>query len=90
MVPTSTFNLSQFADGATVVRIRTHWRVASSGVVCELWIQNTKVISLTGDSSGGGQLYGIIYLRNLNQGPPSAQSIRIGSIDVYNQDPGWT
>jgi hypothetical protein len=82
--------MDQFADGSTVLRLRTHWRVASSGIVCEMWMQNTKVISLTGDSSGGGLIYGIIYLRNLNQGPPSSQWIRIGSIDVYNQDPGWT
>lgn len=88
-VPTSTFNMSQFADGSTILRLRTHWKIASSGVVCELWMQDQKVISLSGDSSGGGTIYGIAYLRNLNQGPLADQWIRIGSIDVYNQDPGW-
>lgn len=89
MVPTSTFNMDQFADDTTVLRLRNHWRIASSGIVCEMWMQNTKVISLSGDSSIGTAIYGIAYLRNLNQGPPAAQFIRIGSLDVYNTDPGW-
>lgn len=88
-VPTSTFNMDQFADGATVLRLRNHWRIASSGIVCEMWMQDQKVISLSGDSSVGVSIYGLAYLRNLNQGPPADQWIRIGSIDVYNQDPGW-
>lgn len=88
-VPTGTFNMTQFADGATVLRLRAHWRIASSGIVCEMWMQNTKVISLSGDSSAGVAIYGLAYLRNLNQGPPADQDIRIGSIDVYNTDPGW-
>lgn len=88
-VPTSTFNMDQFADGSTVLRLRAHWRIATSGIVCEMWMQNTKVISLSGDSSQGSAIYGIAYLRNLNQGPPATQNIRIGSFDVYNTDPGW-
>lgn len=89
MVPTGTFNMDQFADGVTQLRLRWHWRIATSGVVCEMWMQNTKVISLSGNSSSGTAIYGIAYLRNLNQGPPATQNIKIGSFDIYNQDPGW-
>lgn len=88
-VPTSTFNLDQFADDTTVVDIKTHWKIAASGVVCEMWMQNQKVISLSGDSTAATDIYGLIYLRNLNQGPPTDQYIRLLYLYAWNTDPGF-
>src|SRR6185437_984008 len=88
-VPTGTYNMDQFADDATVLDIKFHWKIASAGVVEEFWMQNNKVISLSGDSSAGTAIYGIAYLRNLNQGPPVDQFIRVLYAYFWNTDPGF-
>lgn len=68
---------------------RFHMKVGSSGA-CKLWVDGVVVKDYGTVSMAANQIYGIALGRNINQGPPSPQSMWWGKVSVwYTSNPGW-
>lgn len=81
-------NAAQYFDGQWHTYYM-HMKTGTNGAAT-LWVDGNLVKDYgTISNAGGGSIYGIALGRNINQGPPHAQSLWLGDIKVYNQDPGW-
>lgn len=67
---------------------RWHMKVGASGA-CKYWVDGVVVKDYGTVAMATNQIYGLAIGRNINQGPPSAQSLWWGRILFYNTDPGW-
>jgi len=80
-------NISGLFDGNWHV-YRFHMKVGASGA-CKLWVDGVVVKDYGVVNMASNLIYGIALGRNINQGPPTAQSLWWGRIRVYNTNPGW-
>lgn len=68
---------------------RFHMKVGSSGA-CKLWVDGNVVKDYGTVAMAANQIYGIALGRNINQGPPSPQSLWWGKVSIwYSSNPGW-
>lgn len=80
-------NAGQYFDGNFHTH-RWHMKVGVSGA-CKYWVDGVVVKDYGVVDMASNQVYGLAMGRNINQGPPSAQSMWYGKITLYNSDPGW-
>lgn len=90
-IPTGDLAFSEVVN-AGYVTYWMHWKLGSGTGVCKLWVNGVNYINLTGltTSASATSIYGIALGRNINHGPSAAQTMRWGSVKVYDADPGWT
>jgi len=65
-----------------------HMKVGSAGA-CKLWVDGVVVKDYGVANMASNLIYGIALGRNINQGPPTAQSLWWGRVRMWNANPGW-
>ena len=73
-------------------RWRMHYKVSAGGTnngIAILYLDNTPVHAFTNVTIARDYIWSIALGRNLNQGPVQIQTLKWGSVRVWNVSPGW-